>query len=347
MGPLNLYFIVSNSFIFFILQFPQELVTYGGNGQVFSNWAQVSLQSFLVTMNCKESQQMKPPPFVWFVWFCVNAVPTGDAVPEWDDRGANSGHVQRTSPGPLPQPAFLAPRHHHQWHGNCTAHSLSAESDAPIILLTVVFLSPSGYSKLLLQRTVWKDVCSWCVDVSLNCLWIVRLFFSPSFECVGSFNLIVLIYSVHFSGMVKWQQAATAILDLKGLFMAQWFIQNTLNHIMTAILYLQFATFIRVMHIFFKCSWLCWMQAGGTWALVTWAAASLWPLAWGAWVEPRLKLPSSLVALEWLQRSVGIWSFSHQYSLLPMWYFIIIIIWHLILCRWMRLHLERDTSKAG
>ncbi len=26
---------------FFILQFPQELVTYGGNGQVFSNWAQV------------------------------------------------------------------------------------------------------------------------------------------------------------------------------------------------------------------------------------------------------------------------------------------------------------------
>lgn len=25
----------------FLLQFPQELVTYGGNGQVFSNWAQV------------------------------------------------------------------------------------------------------------------------------------------------------------------------------------------------------------------------------------------------------------------------------------------------------------------
>lgn len=25
------------------LQFPQELVTYGGNGQVFSNWAQVRL----------------------------------------------------------------------------------------------------------------------------------------------------------------------------------------------------------------------------------------------------------------------------------------------------------------
>ena len=25
-----------------VAQFPQELITYGGNGQVFSNWAQVS-----------------------------------------------------------------------------------------------------------------------------------------------------------------------------------------------------------------------------------------------------------------------------------------------------------------
>ncbi len=28
-------------------QFPQELVTYGGNGQVFSNWAQVDLIRFM------------------------------------------------------------------------------------------------------------------------------------------------------------------------------------------------------------------------------------------------------------------------------------------------------------
>jgi hypothetical protein len=27
-----------------VAQFPQELVTYGGNGQVFSNWAQVSAE---------------------------------------------------------------------------------------------------------------------------------------------------------------------------------------------------------------------------------------------------------------------------------------------------------------
>ena len=26
-----------------VAQFPQELVTYGGNGQVFSNWAQVRM----------------------------------------------------------------------------------------------------------------------------------------------------------------------------------------------------------------------------------------------------------------------------------------------------------------
>ena len=26
-----------------VAQFPQELVTYGGNGQVFSNWAQVRI----------------------------------------------------------------------------------------------------------------------------------------------------------------------------------------------------------------------------------------------------------------------------------------------------------------
>ena len=26
-----------------VAQYPHELVTYGGNGQVFSNWAQVSL----------------------------------------------------------------------------------------------------------------------------------------------------------------------------------------------------------------------------------------------------------------------------------------------------------------
>ena len=25
-----------------VAQFPEELITYGGNGQVFSNWAQVS-----------------------------------------------------------------------------------------------------------------------------------------------------------------------------------------------------------------------------------------------------------------------------------------------------------------
>lgn len=30
----------------FLIQFPHELVTYGGNGQVFSNWAQVGSESY-------------------------------------------------------------------------------------------------------------------------------------------------------------------------------------------------------------------------------------------------------------------------------------------------------------
>ena len=32
-----------------VAQFPQELVTYGGNGQVFSNWAQVTFHIILAS----------------------------------------------------------------------------------------------------------------------------------------------------------------------------------------------------------------------------------------------------------------------------------------------------------
>lgn len=38
-----------------VAQFPDELVTYGGNGQVFSNWAQVLLIKSVV----RESNLMK------------------------------------------------------------------------------------------------------------------------------------------------------------------------------------------------------------------------------------------------------------------------------------------------
>jgi hypothetical protein len=39
-----------------VAQFPEELITYGGNGQVFSNWAQVNYYSknrsqFIVVFN--------------------------------------------------------------------------------------------------------------------------------------------------------------------------------------------------------------------------------------------------------------------------------------------------------
>lgn len=36
-----------------IAQFPHELVTYGTNGQVFSNWAQVCLRLFFLKLSMK------------------------------------------------------------------------------------------------------------------------------------------------------------------------------------------------------------------------------------------------------------------------------------------------------
>lgn len=55
--------------------------------------------------------------------------------------------------------------------------------------------------------------------------------------------------------------------------------------------------FIYLFSCVFLCSWPCWTPAGGTWALMTWGVVSLWPLAWGVWVELRLKLPSLPVVL--------------------------------------------------
>jgi len=42
-----------------VAQFPQELVTYGGNGQVFSNWAQFWLTlHYLMTMTDEQTLVM-------------------------------------------------------------------------------------------------------------------------------------------------------------------------------------------------------------------------------------------------------------------------------------------------
>ena len=63
-------------------------------------------------------------------------------------------------------------------------------------------------------------------------------------------------------------------------------------------------------HCVFLCSWLCWTPAGGTWALMTWEAESSSPLAWGAWVELRLKLQSLPAVSVWLLRSADIFVIS-------------------------------------
>lgn len=44
-------------------QFPQELVTYGGNGQVFSNWAQVRL-TFMLCIFCTFSLAVEKEHFI-------------------------------------------------------------------------------------------------------------------------------------------------------------------------------------------------------------------------------------------------------------------------------------------
>jgi len=39
-----------------VAQFPQELITYGGNGQVFSNWAQVFISNFVCDFEIDSDQ---------------------------------------------------------------------------------------------------------------------------------------------------------------------------------------------------------------------------------------------------------------------------------------------------
>jgi urocanate hydratase len=68
-----------------VAQHPHELITYGGNGAVFQNWAQ-----YLLTMQYLSR----------------------------DDRGADAGDVQRPSVGPLPQQHRRAARGGDQRHGD-------------------------------------------------------------------------------------------------------------------------------------------------------------------------------------------------------------------------------------
>lgn len=49
-----------------VAQFPQELVTYGGNGQVFSNWAQVRFCAF---RNRKKKSKINQNENIFFYFF--------------------------------------------------------------------------------------------------------------------------------------------------------------------------------------------------------------------------------------------------------------------------------------
>lgn len=137
-------------------KFPQELVTYGGNGQVFSNWAQVRLDSALIQNGvCNHVESLNR----WSVRPC--AVPPGDALPEWDDRGTNSGHVQWSSHGSVPQPAIITTRHHHQRHGKCTVLYEVAPSVflcAEILLFASLRSFPTTHPRHSMKRCL-RSVC--------------------------------------------------------------------------------------------------------------------------------------------------------------------------------------------
>lgn len=51
-----------------VAQFPQELVTYGGNGQVFSNWAQVR---FRAIWNRKKSKINQNEKCFFYFFICL------------------------------------------------------------------------------------------------------------------------------------------------------------------------------------------------------------------------------------------------------------------------------------
>lgn len=151
-------------------QFPQELVTYGGNGQVFSNWAQVWAPDCVGRQGRAHHRPVHhltlPWPPAWrhladWPWGSSSAslmpeipevrgpavgplegsggprggtwgqcgdplttpVPRSPAVladnvlPGPDDRGADTGHVQRTPAWPFSQQPRGPQAGHHQWDG--------------------------------------------------------------------------------------------------------------------------------------------------------------------------------------------------------------------------------------
>ena len=84
-----------------VAQFPEELVTYGGNGQVFSNWAQV-FDRFLIAHNRSSIK---------------HTVLVDDEIFVRYDRRANSGDVLWSSDGSLSQLSSFTACCFDQWNG--------------------------------------------------------------------------------------------------------------------------------------------------------------------------------------------------------------------------------------
>lgn len=175
-----------------VAQFPHELVTYGGNGSVFSNWC-VSRFSHLIVFRLFMHGYsdfalvlclpfLVPPSLLslfslsflptFFFSLCVSyifsqgAVPPCDEVPVGDDRGANPRSRVRPSGRPVPQHARSTASHPHQWpHGAelldarhvrsavCAGvHAVWADDRGLLLLYASVFLSLHLHPSLCLAN---------------------------------------------------------------------------------------------------------------------------------------------------------------------------------------------------
>ena len=123
-----------------VAQFPQELITYGGNGQVFSNWAQ-----FLLVMNYLSNMNENQTLVMY------------------------SGH-----------PMGLFPSFPHSPRCIITNGMVKFFSYSFFLILTKtkhIKTCVLGHSKLQQQRRVWKTFCSQCHYVSDHQSFLWYLFY--------------------------------------------------------------------------------------------------------------------------------------------------------------------------
>lgn len=124
-----------------IAQFPHELVTYGTNGQVFSNWAQVCLRLFFLKLSMK--LEWRQP-----------SVLVDDALFKHHDWTTSFGHVFWTSDGPVSDKKFnFTASCSHKWFGEFEQRNKRNINRQSFIL----FINMSLLCRILLIRKKVDD----------------------------------------------------------------------------------------------------------------------------------------------------------------------------------------------